>query len=127
MNGSHLDDENLSAALDNISGTPDDEAHLAGCHHCQARLRELAGTAQAVASPVLARSRDEVDAAIERALAASPASPVSTGPTDPINLAHRRQVRRRAATAAAVAAAGVLVAGLAIGLTRTGKSSRTVA
>ena len=127
MNGSHLDDESLSAALDNISGTPEDEAHLAGCRHCQARLEELAGTAQAVAAPVPARSRDEVDTAIHRALAAAPASPALTGATEAVDLARRSPVRRWVGAAAAVAAAAVLVAGLAIGLTRGGKSSRTVA
>jgi hypothetical protein len=127
MNGSHLDDETLSAALDNISGTPDDEAHLAGCHHCRARLGELAGMAQAVAAPVPARSRDEVDAAIQQALAATPASPAPTVATEPVDLAHRRQVPQWAAAAAAVAAAAVLVAGLTIALTRSGRSNHTVA
>src|SRR6516165_10060007 len=112
MNGSHLDDESLSAALDNISGTPEDETHLAGCRHCQARLEELAGVAQAVAAPVPARSRDEVDAAIQRALAATPASPAATEATKPVDLGHRRPLRRWIGAAAAVAAAAVLVAGL---------------
>src|SRR5690349_10358595 len=111
MSGPHLDDETLSAALDNISGTPDDEAHLADCRDCQARLGELAGAAQAVARRVPARSHDDVDAAIERALAASPASPASTTETQPVDLAHRRPVRRWLGAVAAVAAAAVLVAG----------------
>jgi hypothetical protein len=127
MNGPHLDDESLSAALDNISGTPDDEAHLAGCRQCQARLGELASTAQAVAAPVPARSPEEVDAAIQRALAATPPLPARTGAAEPVDLADRRPVRRWLVATGAVAAAAVLVAGLAIGLTRSGKSSPRVA
>lgn len=127
MNGSHLDDESLSAALDSISGTPDDEAHLAGCPQCQARLGELAGTAQAVAAPVRARSPEEVDAAIQRALAATPPLPAATGAAEPVDLAQRRPLRRWLAAAGAVAAAAAVVVGLAIGLSRSGKSSQTVA
>jgi hypothetical protein len=133
MKSPHLDDESLSAALDNFSTTPDEEAHLAGCPDCQARLVELASVARAVAAPVPARSRDEAEGAIQRALAATPASAAptgatgATGATEPVDLAHRRPLRRWLGAAAAVAAAVVLVGGLTIGLTRGGKSSRTVA
>jgi hypothetical protein len=129
MKGPHLDDESLSAALDDVSGSPDDEAHLAGCPDCRARLGQLASIAEAVGAPVPARSPSEVDAAIRRALDAAPASggPEPPAAPEPVGLARHRPVRRWVEAGAAVAAAAVLIAGVAVGLTRSGRSSHTAA
>jgi hypothetical protein len=129
MNGPHLDDEHLSAALDDVSGTPDDEAHLAGCPDCQARLGHLASMAEAVGAQVPARSPSEVDTAIRRALDAAPASSAlePAAAAGPVDLARHRPVRRWLEAGAAVAAVAVLIAGVAVGLTRSGKSSHSAA
>jgi hypothetical protein len=120
MNGPHLDDENLSAALDDISSTAGDQAHLAGCSVCQARLGQLASIAEAIAAPVPPRPSDEVTAAIQQALASAPARSAPAAATGPAMIPSHRPPRRWLAVAGAAAAAAVLVATVGVLLIRGG-------
>lgn len=69
MNGSHLDDESLSAALDGVDPVAD--AHVAGCPTCQARSAALGRAGRAVgALPPAGAPAGLVDRAVGAALAA---------------------------------------------------------
>ena len=69
----HLDDETISAALDDEPIDDDARAHLDGCASCRARLDAFGRVAAAVAAPVTAPSASSRDDAIAAALAAAAA------------------------------------------------------
>ena len=120
MTAPHLDDDTLSASLDNVRGTPEDQVHLAGCPDCQARLGQLARVAEALAAPVSARSPGEVSAAIARAVATRSSV---TAEVPPIRARGHAPARRWLAAAVGTAAAVALVTGVAVVLSRSGSRS----
>ena len=120
----HLDDEALSAALDE-QASADERQHLASCPLCQAGVARLAEVARAVAAPVTPRPVGAVTDAIQRALGApgtrTQEAPAEKGPGGGTRLPGRG-VRWVMATTG-VAAAAVVVAAV-VGLTGGGPSSR---
>jgi hypothetical protein len=78
MTTPHLDDEALSAALDD-EATADEQAHLPTCSICRAKLASLSAVAQAVGAPVTPPPAAAVDDAIARALVSLVAPEVGAG------------------------------------------------
>jgi hypothetical protein len=115
--GPHLDDEQLSALVDE-TGEASDAVHADSCPECATRLAGWRQTRQRVAAAQGVAPEGRREAAIQAALAAFDSAGQS-GDSAPIVLADVRRVRSRLPGAvAAVAAAIVLVAGLAFGLSR---------
>lgn len=113
MNSPHLDDEALSAHLDEPPG-PDATApaHIDGCRQCRSRLDALHAVRLALAAPVPGPGNDERDRAIAAAMSAWDQAraggdeEVAAGPAGAITTidAGRRR-RSRVLVAAAVVAA----------------------
>ncbi len=142
----HLDEEALSAALDD-EGSAAEMAHLAGCRRCQAGVARLGELSRAVAIPVPPRSENEVTASIQQALRSQPAPasglasippiagmPPGPGPgpgPGPVRGSRpppgrtRIEPRRWVVAAASIAAAVVVVAAV-VGLSRSSGPSRRV-
>jgi predicted anti-sigma-YlaC factor YlaD len=124
MNAPHLDDGALSAALDGAPSSQAEQAHLSGCPTCQARLEQIAAVAEAVGVPVPRRPVDEVNAAIQHALA--PPGSRASAPLGAMQTRRRptsRRSRRWFEAAGAIAAAAVLIGGVAALLGRGGASN----
>ena len=123
MTTPHLDEEALSAALDGAASDAE-QAHLSSCRDCQATMAALAAVARAVAAPVTPPPRREIDAAIERAVAASALPPLTVTPPAVGSPGGRHGRARWLVTAGAVAAAVVLVGAIVAG-TRSVSVHRT--
>lgn len=78
MSTDHLDDDALSATLDD-QATPDEAAHVETCANCRARVEVLREAAQRIGSPLPDSAIDPVrrEALIAAALAAADDAPVS--------------------------------------------------
>jgi hypothetical protein len=112
---SHLDDEALSAALDDC-GSLRDQAHLNRCPVCAGRLDALKTMSQSVGTPVSMPSPAQVDRAVAAAVRAS----LGTRLSQPGRNRHNGggTTSRRFGAILAAAAAVLLVGGGIVALTR---------